>query len=120
MIDSIDHVQLAMPRGGEPQARAFYAGALAMAELPKPTELRERGGVWFQSGDVFVHLGVADDFHPATKAHPAFRCTAYDALIERLGARGIAIVRDDRLIEGRAHCYIADPFGNRIELIDGT
>jgi catechol 2,3-dioxygenase-like lactoylglutathione lyase family enzyme len=120
MIDGIDHVQLAMPRGSEAQARTFYAGVLGMSELPKPPELRERGGVWFQSGNVFVHLGVADDFHPATKAHPAFRCTAYDALIERLRAHGIAIALDDRLLDGRAHCYIADPFGNRIELIDAA
>lgn len=118
MIKSIDHVQLAMPPGSEQQARSFYGDALGMAELPKPPELRGRGGVWFQSANVFVHLGVADDFHPATKAHPAFRCTAYDALIERLRARGIAIALDDHLTDGRAHCYIADPFGNRIELID--
>jgi catechol 2,3-dioxygenase-like lactoylglutathione lyase family enzyme len=118
MIESIDHVQLAMPRGGEQPARSFYAGLLGMVELPKPPELRERGGVWFQSRNVFVHLGVADDFHPATKAHPAFRCADYDVLLERLRAHGIAVALADRLTDGRAHCYIADPFGNRIELID--
>ncbi|MGA8326241.1 MAG: VOC family protein [Candidatus Cybelea sp.] len=118
MIESIDHIQLAMPRGGEDHARSFYGEVLGMAELPKPPELRESGGVWFQSGAVFLHLGVADDFHPATKAHPALNCTAFDALLERLGAHGIAIARADRLSDGRAHCYIADPFGNRLELID--
>lgn len=117
---SIDHVQLAMPRGSEGQARAFYAGVLGMSEVAKPPELRERGGVWFQSGNVFLHLGVAEDFHPATKAHPAFGCVDYAALVERLRSHRIAIALDDRLIEGRAHCYIADPFGNRLELIDAA
>jgi catechol 2,3-dioxygenase-like lactoylglutathione lyase family enzyme len=116
-LRSIDHIQLAMPRDGEAQARAFYAGVLGMSELAKPPGLRERGGVWFRSGTVFVHLGVAGDFQPATKAHPAFRCADYDALVERLRSHRIAIVLDDRLIDGRAHCYVSDPFGNRIEFI---
>ena len=41
MIESIDHVQLAMPRGSEDHARLFYGEVLGMAELPKPPELRE-------------------------------------------------------------------------------
>ena len=41
MIESIDHVQLAMPRGSEDHARSFYGEVLGMAELPKPPELRE-------------------------------------------------------------------------------
>jgi catechol 2,3-dioxygenase-like lactoylglutathione lyase family enzyme len=115
---SIDHIQLAIPRDGEAQARAFYVDAIGMAEVTKPAELRERGGIWLRSGGVLVHLGIDDDFHPATKAHPAFRCNAYDALLQRLRSHGIAIALDDRRVNGRAHCYLADPFGNRIEIID--
>jgi hypothetical protein len=33
--------------------------------------------------------------------------------------RGIDVVPDPLLFFGREHCYIADPFGNRIELISG-
>ena len=54
---AFDHVQLAMPVGGEARARAFYAGVLGMEELAKPDELLARGSCWFSSGDVQLHLG---------------------------------------------------------------
>jgi catechol 2,3-dioxygenase-like lactoylglutathione lyase family enzyme len=113
---AIDHVQLAMPAGEEDRARAFYVSVLGMAELPKPAALVERGGCWFGSGSVQLHLGVEDDFRPARKAHPALRCRDYDLLIARLRRAGIK-VRDDAAIPGMRRCHISDPFGNRIELI---
>ena len=67
---SIDHVQLAMPTGEEDTARRFYRDLLGMVEIPKPPELAKRGGCWFESGEVQVHLGVENDFRPAKKAHP--------------------------------------------------
>ncbi|MGC9991331.1 MAG: VOC family protein [Candidatus Cybelea sp.] len=113
----IDHVQLAMPRGREAEARSFYVGVLGLTEQPKPAELIDRGGVWLRSGDVSVHLGVDDDFRAATKAHPAFRCDDYDALLQRVRSHGGHVVEDGSLFNGKPHCYVADPFGNRIELI---
>jgi len=113
---AIDHVQLAIPAGGEERARSFYGGLLGMIEVAKPLELANRGGCWFASGEVQIHLGVAEDFQPAKKAHPALRCTDYDALLARLQAAG-AEVREDNNIPGLRRCHIADPFGNRIELI---
>ena len=41
-IERIHHVQLAMPRGGEPKARAFYAGLLEIPEVEKPPALAAR------------------------------------------------------------------------------
>ena len=83
---AIDHVQLAMPVGEEETARRFYAGLLGMTEIPKPPELAKRGGCWFASGRVQVHLGVEGEFRPAKKAHPAFSCGEYEALISGLRA----------------------------------
>lgn len=113
----IDHVQLAMPSGAEDRARAFYVGALGLEEVPKPADLAARGGVWFRSGSVRLHLGVDSDFRPAKKAHPAFRCGDYDGLLARLRGRDVEIVHDEGTFDGKAHCYVSDPFGNRIELI---
>jgi catechol 2,3-dioxygenase-like lactoylglutathione lyase family enzyme len=113
----IDHIQLAMPPGEEDRARTFYVGVLGLEEIPKPPELAARGGAWFRSGSVFLHLGVDPDFHPAKKAHPAFRCADYDALLARLREHAVDLVPDDRPFDGKPHCYISDPFGNRIELI---
>jgi catechol 2,3-dioxygenase-like lactoylglutathione lyase family enzyme len=113
---AIDHVQLAMPMGAEDEARRFYRDLLGMAEIAKPPELAKRGGCWFVSGEVQVHLGVEKDFRPAKKAHPALRCRDYLAFTERLRGGGVAVdeVGD---IPGVRRCHIHDPFGNRIELI---
>jgi len=113
---SIDHVQLAMPVGGEDAARSFYDSVLGMTEVPKPPELARRGGCWFASGGVQIHLGVEPDFRAARKAHPALRCCDYDALVARLHAAGLAMTPDDN-IPGVRRCHVSDPFGNRIEFI---
>jgi catechol 2,3-dioxygenase-like lactoylglutathione lyase family enzyme len=113
----IDHVQLAMPPGEEQKARAFYADLLGMTELPKPAELARRGGCWFSSADVQLHLGVEQDFRPAKKAHPALRCKDYAALVQRLRDAGIEVNEPDD-IPGVRRCHVHDPFGNRLELIE--
>src|SRR5208337_5437306 len=88
---AIDHVQLAMPADKEDLARGFYRDLLGMAELPKPTELAKRGGCWFGSGGVQLHLGVESDFRPAKKAHPALLCVDYADLVQRLRNSGIEV-----------------------------
>jgi catechol 2,3-dioxygenase-like lactoylglutathione lyase family enzyme len=113
---SIDHVQLAMPPGGEDIARRFYRDLLGMAEIPKPAELSKRGGCWFESGHVQVHLGVENEFRPAKKAHPALRCRDFAGCIAGLSAAGVE-ANEVGDIPGVRRCHIHDPFGNRIELI---
>ncbi len=115
----LDHVQLAMPAGGEPDAVAFYEGVLGLAEVAKPPVLAARGGCWFESADVVVHLGVDAAFTPATKAHPAFVVDDLDALAVTLANAGVVLTMDDAL-EGVRRGYVVDPFGNRIELIDAS
>jgi len=107
-----------MPVGAEDAARRFYSGLLGMTEVPKPTELAKRGGCWFQSGAVQVHMGMEVEFRPAKKAHQAFRCGDYDALVSRLRAAGIEVTGAAD-IPGMRRCHVHDPFGNRIELIAG-
>lgn len=89
-----------------------------MTELPKPPELAKRGGCWFESGSVQLHLGVEGDFRPAKKAHPALRCRDYAALVRRLRDEGIEVTEPGD-ISGIRRGHVHDPFGNRIELIDG-
>jgi len=112
----IDHVQLAMPPDGESVARRFFCDLLGMTEIAKPAELAKRGGCWFLSGSVQIHLGVESDFHPAKKAHPALRCRDYPSLLARLRQNGIEVVEAED-IPGVRRSHIFDPFGNRIELI---
>jgi catechol 2,3-dioxygenase-like lactoylglutathione lyase family enzyme len=114
---ALDHVQLGMPAGREADARAFYMGALGLHEVRKPVELVGRGGASFAGRSVAVHLAVEDDFRPARKAHPAFVVDDLAAVRQRLASTAIAIEDDDSGL-AVARCYINDPFGNRIELVD--
>lgn len=116
MITGIHHVQLAMPRGLEAQARAFYSGVLGMTERPKPANLAARGGAWFASGDAEIHLGVEDDFRPAKKAHPALLVVDVATLSEKCAAAGYE-VKSDEPLPGFHRVYVTDPFGNRLELL---
>ncbi|MGA9945184.1 MAG: VOC family protein [Candidatus Cybelea sp.] len=117
-FESIDHIQLAIRAGVENEARRFYRDLLGMSEMQKPPELVGRGGVWFRSDTVFVHIGVDSDFRPALRAHPAFVCSDFAGLVLRLRSQDVTILDGDPLEDGRRRCYVADPFGDRIELIE--
>jgi catechol 2,3-dioxygenase-like lactoylglutathione lyase family enzyme len=117
MIEGLDHVQLAMPRGGEARARAYFGGVLGLEELEKPQALARRGGVWFLLADGRqIHLGVEEPFRPSEKAHPAFVCAALDDLAQGLRQRGHPVRWDDELAP-RRRFYSEDPFGNRLEFL---
>ncbi len=115
-IIALDHVQLAMPAGEETAARRFYGELLGIPEAAKPAALAARGGCWFEQGAVKIHLGVEADFKPARKAHPALVTDDLEALSRKLEAAGFPTTPDDTL-EGIERCFVNDPFGNRIELI---
>ncbi|HUZ73819.1 MAG TPA: VOC family protein [Stellaceae bacterium] len=116
-IIGFDHVQLAMPQGGEDLARGFYAGVLGMTELAKPAALAARGGAWFSDGSTQLHLGVDPGFQPARKAHPALLVRGLDAYVARARAHHCRIV-DDEPLPGYRRAFIDDPFGNRLELME--
>jgi catechol 2,3-dioxygenase-like lactoylglutathione lyase family enzyme len=118
-VVGLDHVQLAMPEGGEEDARRFYRDLLGLAEVPKPRNLAARGGCWFECGTARVHLGVEKEFRPARKAHPALLVQGLAVLLVRLGTAGLRIVSDEPLA-GYERVYVSDPFGNRIELMEKT
>jgi catechol 2,3-dioxygenase-like lactoylglutathione lyase family enzyme len=121
-VVGIDHVQVAAPPGCEGAARAFYGDLLGLSELEKPPPLAGRGGCWFACGAQQLHVGVAEPFAPATKAHPALLLrdrAAFEALTARLDAAG-SPPRPDADLPGIVRAFVDDPFGNRIELVAPT
>jgi catechol 2,3-dioxygenase-like lactoylglutathione lyase family enzyme len=110
------HVQLAMPPGRERDAAAFYCEVLGFKQIPKPAHLAARGGCWFRSDHVELHLGDEDPFVPARKAHPALLVNDLEHVRGALTDAGIEIVLDTQL-EGHERFYAHDPFGNRLEFI---
>jgi catechol 2,3-dioxygenase-like lactoylglutathione lyase family enzyme len=112
----IDHVQLAIPVGGEADARAFFVGLLGLREVQKPAAMEARGGAWFEAGSVKIHVGAEEAFIAARKAHPALSVRGLELLIE---SSGLEAEWNDE-ISGVTRCHISDPFGNRIELIEAN
>jgi catechol 2,3-dioxygenase-like lactoylglutathione lyase family enzyme len=115
-VVGLDHVQLAMPSGGEAEAEAFYSGLLGFTRIPKPEPMASRGGCWFTVGPVALHLGVEADFRAARKAHPALVVEDLADLMAQAREAGVDVRPNPDQPEG-AGCYLDDPFGNRIELI---
>jgi catechol 2,3-dioxygenase-like lactoylglutathione lyase family enzyme len=115
-VIGLAHVQLAMPHGGEDEARRFYFGVLGMREIAKPGHLSVQGGCWFESGGAHVHLGVESEFVPARKAHPSLLVDDLVAMSQRLQANGCDF-KPGRPLEGYIRGDTQDPFGNRVELM---
>ncbi|SDN63600.1 Catechol 2,3-dioxygenase [Psychrobacillus sp. OK028] len=117
VFQSIDHVQLAAPKGSESSARNFYGEVLGFTEVEKPELLKKRGGVWFAFGSYQIHIGIEEPFAPAKKAHPAFQIENLDALKAHLYKSEVSFVVDTDL-PGADRIYVHDPFGNRIEVLE--
>ena len=116
-IVAIDHVQIAIPAGGEDLARNFYGTALGLEEKPKPPVLAKRGGAWFEKGDIKIHLGVETDFEPAQKAHVCFVVKDLSAMEQKMKQHGFDVTPDTAIAEIKRF-FTADPFGNRIEIME--
>ena len=120
-IVGLDHVQVAAPPGCEDDARRFYGELLGLEEISKPPRLSSRGGTWFRVGAQGLHVGVAVDFRPAGKAHPALRVRSVAALEEiaaRLSRAGVDVAwADPEEIPGTTRFHVSDPWGNRLELV---
>ena len=117
-VHGIDHVQLAIPVGGEAVARRFYGDLLGLIEVPKPSNLAARGGAWFRCGPLQLHLGVESDFRAARKAHPALLVSDLAGLLGSLTAAGFEVKYDSEPVHGFDRAFTSDPFGNRIELVE--
>ncbi len=113
----LDHVQIAIPAGGEDQSRTFFGDLLGLIEIPKPEEMQGRGGCWFQLGDRQLHVGVDPDFRPAQKAHIAVAVLDLAAFRTRLSNAGFKIIEEVPL-GGRERFFSNDPFGNRMEFLE--
>ena len=115
-LTGIDHIQIAAPPGSEDAARKFYGLLLGMEEIPKPANLKARGGCWFQCGPQEVHIGIQADFGAAKKAHPGFTVNALEQLKLKLQEADYEISQEPP-INGRSRFFTHDPFGNRIEFL---
>jgi catechol 2,3-dioxygenase-like lactoylglutathione lyase family enzyme len=91
-LGPLHHVQLAIPRGGEPECRAFWGDLLRMTEVEEP-------------------------FAPARKAHPGILVEGLGELAAWLEGGGVEVTWDGEF-PGHDRFYASDPFGNRLEFLE--
>jgi catechol 2,3-dioxygenase-like lactoylglutathione lyase family enzyme len=118
-ILNLDHVQLAIPLGGEERARNFYTAVLGLTEVAKPAAMAGRHSLWFAAGPVNLHLGIEEEFHPAKRAHPALVVDNLDEIVAAC-QRACLPTRPDTSFNNFRRVHIFDPFGNRLELMEST
>jgi catechol 2,3-dioxygenase-like lactoylglutathione lyase family enzyme len=118
-ILSLDHVQVAIPLGGENRAREFYAGILGLSEVEKPAPMAGRNSIWFVAGSANLHLGIEPEFHPAKRAHPALVVEGLDEILAACERAGLP-AKPDTSFNGFRRVHVFDPFGNRLELMERT
>lgn len=116
-ILSLDHVQIAIPAGGEARARDFYYGILGFTEIEKPAAMAGPNSIWFIAGPVNLHLGIEPDFVPAKRAHPALVVDSLDEIVAAC-ERADLVTRPDISFNGFRRVHVFDPFGNRLELME--
>lgn len=116
-VIGIDHVQIAVPRALESECLAFYREVLRLTEIPKPEDLRARGGAWFQVGAVQLHIGIDPEPSPASKRHLCLLVQDLAAARAEINSRGVAIEEEGE-VEGWRRFFVRDPAGNRLELAE--
>jgi ubiquinone/menaquinone biosynthesis C-methylase UbiE/catechol 2,3-dioxygenase-like lactoylglutathione lyase family enzyme len=116
-IKRLDHVQLCVPIGKEDEAKSFYTGILNLKEILKPDVLISNGGVWFQAGEIQLHIGVEEMSNENSKRHPAFEVSHLETVRSYLEQRGIK-TQDEKLFGNIQRFSFRDPFGNRIEFLE--
>ncbi len=112
----LHHMQLTLPPGREADARRFYAGVLGLTEIPKPPELAQRGGVWFQLGAIQLHFGV-EEASASSRRHIAIQVDDVEVMCQALQGAGYAL-ESAIPVDGMRRFYCLDPFGNRTEFLE--
>ena len=114
---AIQHVALTVPTERIEEARAFYSGLLGLEERERPAAELGRPGIWYQVGDLELHIQCRDGAPPDdSDRHPALIVDDVPAMRSHLQSNGVEIIEAQPLT-GRGRFFCRDPFGNRIEFM---
>ena len=114
-IKRLDHIQICIPTGKENEAREFYTHIIGLEEIPKPAALKANGGLWYQAGDIQLHIGTENEIN-TSKRHPAFEVVDLAGARQQLEKHHVKI-KEEIQVPGQTRFSFIDPFGNRIELL---
>jgi catechol 2,3-dioxygenase-like lactoylglutathione lyase family enzyme len=112
-VTQIDHVSVLIT--DIPRSRRFYRDVLGLSEIAKPRTF-DFSVLWFDLGNQHLHLLLADRPDSQSPRHFALRVRDAAAARSHFHAHQVA-VRETTPIPGADRFFIADPDGNRIEII---
>lgn len=100
------------------QSEQFYSQVLGLSKIERPLKFP---GIWYQIGDVQIHLMVADSLPTnlvnqekwGRNCHLAFSVANLDAAKQQLLQNGYQVQMS---ASGRSALFTQDPDGNIIEL----
>jgi len=107
MIDfkRMDHILITIPPGAKADARNFYTRVLGLKEI---SGNHPRGAMWFQAGDVQLHVREETGQQTSSDRHPAFEVGSLEKAEQFLRGKRIPITYSSE-IEGRERCFFRDP-----------
>ena len=113
----VQHVSVGIELGREAEARAFYTGALGLAEKSRPLGLKDNPVIWFDAGDDEheIHLMATTSYVAPQGNHLCLQVDDLEAMGARLAQHSV-VAQAVAPIDHRPHFFINDPFGNGIEL----
>lgn len=112
-ISQIDHCSVLITN--VERSRHFYRDILGLQEINKPRTF-DFVAIWFDLGNMHIHLLLKDKPDAISPRHFALRVA--DAAVARAYFRERDIpMQETTLIHGADRFFIADPDGNRIEII---
>lgn len=97
------------------RSRRFYRDVLGLKEIAKPSTF-DFVVVWFDLGNQHIHLLLKEQADTMSPRHFALRVTDAAAARAYFRERGVA-THETTPIPGAVRFFIADPDGNRIEII---
>jgi len=113
----LDHVMLCIPVGAEDEARKFYGEILGLKELVDLGYPLPKGAIWYEIGNIQLHVRAEDIPFVSSQRHPAFEVNDLEGAREVLEASGITVKYESK-IPDRVRFSFRDPFGNRIEFLE--
>jgi catechol 2,3-dioxygenase-like lactoylglutathione lyase family enzyme len=112
-VTQIDHCSVLIT--DVERSRKFYGGFLGLKEINKPRTF-DFVVVWYDLGNQHLHLLLKDRPDSISPRHFALRVADCAAARAHCRAHGVA-TQETTPIPGADRFFIADPDGNRIEVI---
>jgi glyoxylase I family protein len=113
-VTHIDHVSVIITDVA--RSRRFYNEVLGLREIPKPKTF-DFVALWYDlGGEHTLHLLLKDKPDTLSPRHFCLRVTDAQAARRHFAEHGIP-VQETTLIHGADRFFVADPDGNRVEVL---